>query len=70
MIVAHQNVDGLLFAFPKTMAKLKASGEYDAVFALYEAVKARPNIKAYLASSRRQAYGDGLYRHYPELEEQ
>ena len=51
------------------MAKLKGSGEYDAVFALHDAVKARPNIKAYLASDRRQAYGEGIYRHYPELEE-
>ncbi|KAL6850722.1 hypothetical protein ACO1O0_007847 [Amphichorda felina] len=64
-----QCVDGTLFAFPKTMAKLKGSGEYDAVFALYDAVKERPNIKAYLASDRRQAYGEGIYRHYPELEE-
>ena len=52
------------------MAKLRESGEYDAVFKLYDAVKERPNIKKYLASDRRQAYGQGIYRHYPELEEE
>ena len=56
-------------AFPKTIAKLKESGDYTKVFELYDAVKERPNIKAYLASDRRQSYGMGIYRHYPELEE-
>ena len=51
------------------MAKLKESGKYDAVFKLYDAVKERPNIKEYLASERRQSYGEGIWRHYPELEE-
>lgn len=52
------------------MAKLKESGKYDGVFKLHEAVKERPNIKAYLASDRRQAFGQGIYRHYPEFEEE
>lgn len=51
------------------MAQLKNSGKYNAVFELYEAVKKRPNIKSYLASDRRTKYGDGIWRHYPELEE-
>ncbi len=50
------------------MAQLKSSGKYDGVFKLYEAVKERPNIKSYLASDRRTKYGDGIWRHYPELE--
>ncbi|KAM3477020.1 hypothetical protein MY5147_002927 [Beauveria neobassiana] len=49
--------------------QLKNSGKYDGVFKLYEAVKERPNIKSYLASDRRAKYADGLYRHYPELED-
>ncbi|KAF4119711.1 glutathione S-transferase, partial [Geosmithia morbida] len=63
-------IDGTQFAFPKTMAKLKDSGQYNAVFELYDAVKTRPNIKAYLASSRRQPYSNGIFRYYPELEDQ
>lgn len=51
------------------MAELKASGKYDDVFKLHEAVKERPNIKKYLESDRRAKYGDGIYRHYPELED-
>lgn len=52
------------------MAALKKSGDYDGVFKLYDAVKDRPNIKAYLASDRRQKYSNGIYRHYPELDEE
>ncbi|KAH6893437.1 glutathione S-transferase [Thelonectria olida] len=68
-LVAFQCIDGTSYAFPKSMKKLKESGKYDGVFKLYEAVKERPNISAYLASERRFAYSDGIWRHYPELEE-
>ncbi len=51
------------------MEKMKKSGKYDGVFELYNAVKERPNIKAYLASDRRAAYSECIWRHYPELEE-
>lgn len=54
--------------FPKALKKLQDSGSYERVFALYDAVKARPNIKAYLASDRRQSYSLGIYRRYPELD--
>lgn len=54
--------------FPKAIEKLRGSGQYDSIFALYEAVKQRPKIKAYLASNRRQEYGLGIYRHYEELD--
>ncbi|KAM4055725.1 glutathione S-transferase family protein [Hirsutella rhossiliensis] len=68
-LVLFQSVDGTLYAFPKTMDKLKRSGKYAGVFELYDAVKQRPNIKAYLASDRRAAYSGGIWRCYPELEE-
>ncbi|TNY22503.1 glutathione S-transferase [Rhodotorula diobovata] len=63
-----QVYDGLLFAFPKLMAKV--GPEYAKVTALYERVKAAPRIKAYLESDRRQQYSMGIFRHYPELDEQ
>ncbi|CAM1510197.1 Fc.00g005320.m01.CDS01 [Cosmosporella sp. VM-42] len=69
-IVLFQALDGTKFAFPKTVSKLEKSGDYDDVFKLYEAVKERPNIKEYLASDKRLAYSDGIWRHYPELEEE
>ncbi|PFH58574.1 hypothetical protein XA68_13500 [Ophiocordyceps unilateralis] len=68
-LVLFQGIDGNTFAFPKTMKKLKESGKYDDVFQLYEAVKQRPGIKAYLASDRRAPYSQGIWRYYPELEE-
>jgi glutathione S-transferase len=50
------------------MGNARKSGKYDRVFALYDRVKARPNIAKYLGSDRRLKYGMGIYRHYPELD--
>ncbi|KLU85732.1 hypothetical protein MAPG_04752 [Magnaporthiopsis poae ATCC 64411] len=67
-LVLYHGLDGVQFSFPKAMVKAKESGKYGKVFALYEAVKERPNIKAYLASERRQKYSNGIYRYYAELD--
>ncbi|KAH7124233.1 glutathione transferase [Dactylonectria macrodidyma] len=67
-LVLFQCIDGLKFAFPKALAKMEESKEYEGVFKLYGAVKERPRIKEYLASDRRLKYGNGLWRHYPELD--
>ncbi|KAJ4323379.1 hypothetical protein N0V84_004383 [Fusarium piperis] len=69
-LVLYQCVDGTAYAFPKSVQALEQSGKYDDVFKLYEVVKARPNIAKYLASDRRAPYGDGIWRRYPELEEE
>lgn len=68
-LVLFQCLNGVSHAFPKAMDRLKKEGEYKRVFELCEAVKGRPNIKKYLSSERRQKYSDGIYRHYPELDE-
>ncbi len=63
-----QIVEGLRYAFPKTMAKLEAN--YPRVVALHDKVATRPRIKKYLASPRRLAFNtNGIFRHYPELDE-
>lgn len=67
-LVLFQTLDGVKFAFPKATSAAQASGKYARVFQLYDAVKERPKIKEYLASDRRQAYSQGIYRHYPELD--
>lgn len=67
-LVMFQCLDGVKFAFPKAMDAAEESGKYDGLFKLYEAVKERPKIKEYLASDRRQKYGNGIYRYYPELD--
>lgn len=69
LLTTHQAVDGTKFAFPKSTEALKKSGEYDGVFKLYDAVKERPNISKYLQSDRRRKYSEGIWRYYPELEE-
>lgn len=61
-----QLIDGLRFAFPKRMATL--AGQYPKVRRLYERVAALPELKDYLSSERRLPYGDGIFRHYPELD--
>jgi glutathione S-transferase len=61
-----QLLDGLRFAFPQRMATL--AGQYPKVRRLYERVAALPELQVYLASDRRVPYGDGIFRHYPELD--
>ncbi|KAL8292628.1 hypothetical protein RQP46_001240 [Phenoliferia psychrophenolica] len=58
--------DGMLFAFPNLMARLKP--QYPLVTKLYEKVKAAPRIEAYLNSPRRMPYSHGIFRLYPELD--
>lgn len=67
-LVLFQALDGVSFAFPRRVKTLRDSGDYAKVWALYERVKERERIKAYLASDRRQAYSICVYRHYPELD--
>ncbi|KAL2072033.1 hypothetical protein VTL71DRAFT_11376 [Oculimacula yallundae] len=69
-LVLFQCVDGVKHAFPNAVKRIQTEGKFSKVFALYERVQERPNIKNYLASERRQAYGMGIYRHYPELDEE
>jgi len=62
-----QLIDGLRYAFPRAT---KRFGEhYPRLAALHEAVMARPNIAAYLASDRRLSHNEScVFRHYPELD--
>lgn len=63
-----QMIEGLRYAFPKTMAQVEA--QYPKLIALRDDVTARPRIAAYLSSPRRLAFNEqGIFRHYPELEE-
>jgi len=62
-----QVIEGLRYAFPKTMRR--EGPRYPGLIALHGMVAERPNIAAYLASRRRIAFNeDGIFRHYPELD--
>jgi glutathione S-transferase len=62
-----QVVAGLLYAFPRTLAR--QSGDYPLLMGLHERIALRPNIAAYLASKRRIPFNQyGIFRHYPELD--
>lgn len=62
-----QVMAGLRYAFPNAMAGLEPN--LPAVADLVQRVADRPNIKAYLTSSRRTSFNEsGIFRHYPELD--
>jgi len=63
-----QVLEGLSYAFPR--AARAAQRKYPRIQSVRQIVRDRPRIAAYLASERRIAFNeDGIFRHYPELEE-
>jgi len=64
-----QLVEGLRYAFPRAMRGFTKT--YPALAALHDNIRRRKNIAAYLKSDRRVAFNeDGIFRHYPELDEE
>jgi len=62
-----QMIEGLRYAFPRTMARLER--KHPLSIALRDRVAARPRLAAYLASERRIPFNqEGIFRHYPELD--
>lgn len=60
-------LNGLKFAFPKEMEVREK--EFKLLFeTFYLSVQKQKGLKEYLASDRRQPYGMGIFRHYPELD--
>ncbi len=63
-----QTVRGLTYAFPKAMARVSKDSPH--VLANAEAVAQIPRIKTYLKSKRRLPFNqEGIFRHYPELDD-
>ena len=64
-----QMIEGLRYAFPKTMARLEP--QHPRLVTLHDRVKVRPRIATYLSSPRRLPFNEqGIFRHYPELEQE
>lgn len=62
-----QLVEGLRYAFPRTMMKL--ANKIPLTLKLRDRVAALPELQAYFASERRIAFNqNGIFRHYPELD--
>ena len=62
-----QMVEGLRYAFPKTMKR--SESKCKSVVAIHDHVARRPGISRYLSSGRRIAFNQhGIFRHYPELD--
>lgn len=63
-----QLVEGLRYMFPRRIAAIE--GDYPQLLKIHAQVKTLPGIAAYLASTRRLPFNtDGIFRHYPELDE-
>jgi glutathione S-transferase len=63
-----QLVEGLRYAFPNAMQRIER--DLPRVAAVRDRVAERAGIKKYLASPRRIPFNeDGIFRHYPELDE-
>jgi glutathione S-transferase len=63
-----QILAGLKYAFPRAMAR--SARRYKRLAALSQLVQDRPRIARYLASERRIPFNEeGIFRHYPELDE-
>jgi len=62
-----QMIEGLRYAFPRTMKKLEK--KYPRALALRDRVAARPRLARYVDSPRRISFNqEGIFRNYPELE--
>jgi glutathione S-transferase len=62
-----QIVEGLRYAFPRTMAATER--KLPLTVALRDRVAGRPKLSSYLRSSRRIPFNQhGIFRHYPELD--
>ncbi len=62
-----QTIEGLRYAFPKTMRRIEP--EYPLVIALHARAAERPRIRAYIESERRIPFNEhGIFRHYEELD--
>ncbi len=62
-----QMLEGLRYAFPRTMEKLEP--RYPKLIAIHDRAARRPGISRYLSSGRRIAFNQhGIFRHYPELD--
>jgi glutathione S-transferase len=63
-----QLIEGLRYAFPNAMQRIEA--DVPRVVAVRDSVSERSNVKKYLASARRIRFNEnGIFRHYPELDE-
>jgi glutathione S-transferase len=62
-----QLIEGLHFAFPKRMVAVEK--DLSKLVELHDRVAQLPELQAYLASDRRLPFGNGIFRQYPELDD-
>jgi glutathione S-transferase len=66
-LAAFQVVEGLSYAFPRAMARIR--DDIPRLLALRDRVAQRPRLLHYLTSPRRLSFNEqGIFRHYPELD--
>jgi glutathione S-transferase len=66
-LAAFQVIEGLAYAFPRAMARVRP--DIPRLLALRDRVAQRPRLLRYLTSPRRLPFNQqGIFRHYPELD--
>jgi glutathione S-transferase len=66
-LAAFQVVEGLSYAFPRAMARIR--DDLPRLLALRDRMAQRPRLLHYLTSPRRLPFNEqGIFRHYPELD--
>ena len=64
-----QMIEELRYAFPQTMARLEP--QHPRLITLHDRILACPRVAAYLSSPRRLPFNQqGIFRRYPELDEE
>ncbi|MGI4792508.1 MAG: glutathione S-transferase [Janthinobacterium lividum] len=61
-----QVIEGLQHAFPRRMATL--APKHARILEVHSRMAELPGIRDYLQSPRRLPFGNGIFRHYPELD--
>lgn len=67
LALAHV-LDGLEHALPRRMAVIKSDKKYERLWVLKTRVESEAGVAQYLKSDRKMPWGNGIFRHYPELD--
>ena len=67
LALAHV-LDGLEHALPRRMTVIKSDKKYEKLWVLKTRVESEAGVAQYLKSDRKMPWGNGIFRHYPELD--
>jgi glutathione S-transferase len=69
-LILVQVFDGVRHSLPRLVSSLDKGEQYSALFSWRKMIDEDPKIGPYLKSGKRLPFTTGLYRHYPELDDE